>query len=217
MLRKSLDENIEKLKNEMLLMGSQVEEAIGKSIQALKEQDVELAKEVMEDDDKIDDYELELEELCTRLIATQQPVSRDLRTIMVISKLATDLERIGDHASNIARMVIRIGDEPLIKPLIDIPRMTDTVIRRLKESLKAFVNLDTELAHKIAKEDEEVDVLDEQILRELLTFMIEDPKTIRQAMSLIFISRFLERIGDHATNICERVIYMATGDWDISY
>jgi phosphate transport system protein len=217
MLRKSLDENIEKLKNEMLLMGSQVEEAIGKSIQALKEQDVELAKEVMEDDDKIDDYELELEELCTRLIATQQPVARDLRTIMVISKLATDLERIGDHASNIARMVIRIGDEPLIKPLIDIPRMTDTVIRRLKESLKAFVNLDTELAHKIAKEDEEVDVLDEQILRELLTFMIEDPKTIRQAMSLIFISRFLERIGDHATNICERVIYMATGDWDISY
>ncbi|MGM0445051.1 MAG: phosphate signaling complex protein PhoU [Bacillota bacterium] len=217
MLRKSLDENIEKLKNEMLLMGSQVEEAIEKSIQALKEQDVELAKQVMEDDDKIDDYELELEELCTRLIATQQPVAGDLRTIIVISKLATDLERIGDHASNIARMVIKIDDEPLIKPLIDIPRMTDIVTRRLKESLKAFVNLDTELAHKIAKEDEEVDVLDEQILRELLTFMIEDPKTIRQAMSLIFVSRFLERIGDHATNICERVIYMATGDWDVSY
>jgi phosphate transport system protein len=217
MLRKSLDENIEKLKNEMLLMGSQVEEAIEKSIQALKEQDVELAKQVMEDDDKIDEYELELEELCTRLIATQQPVAGDLRTIIVISKLATDLERIGDHASNIAKMVINIGDEPLIKPLIDIPRMTDIVTNRLKESLKAFVNLDTELADEIARQDEEVDVLDEQILRELLTFMIEDPKTIRQAMSLIFISRFLERIGDHATNICERVIYMATGDWDVSY
>jgi len=217
MLRKSLDENIEKLKNEMLLMGSQVEEAIEKSIQSLKEQDVELAKQVMEDDDKIDEYELELEELCTRLIATQQPVAGDLRTIIVISKLATDLERIGDHASNIAKMVINIGDEPLIKPLIDIPRMTDIVTNRLKESLKAFVNLDTELADEIARQDEEVDVLDEQILRELLTFMIEDPKTIRQAMSLIFISRFLERIGDHATNICERVIYMATGDWDVSY
>jgi len=217
MLRKSLDGNIEKLKNEMLLMGSQVEEAIEKSIQALKEQDVELAKQVMEDDDKIDEYELELEELCTRLIATQQPVAGDLRTIIVISKLATDLERIGDHASNIAKMVINIGDEPLIKPLIDIPRMTDIVTNRLKESLKAFVNLDTELADEIARQDEEVDVLDEQILRELLTFMIEDPKTIRQAMSLIFISRFLERIGDHATNICERVIYMATGDWDVSY
>lgn len=217
MQRKSLDENIEKLKNEMLLMGSQVEEAIEKSIQALKEQDVKLAKQVMDDDDKIDEYELELEELCTRLIATQQPVAGDLRTIIVISKLATDLERIGDHASNIARMVINIGDDPLIKPLIDIPRMTDIVTNRLKESLRAFVNLDTELADKIARQDEEVDVLDEQILRELLTFMIEDPKTIRQAMSLIFISRFLERIGDHATNICERVIYMATGDWDVSY
>ncbi len=217
MLRKGLDENIEKLKNEMLLMGSQVEEAIEKSIRALKEQDIELAEEVVAEDDQIDEYELELEEMCTRLIATQQPVAKDLRTIIVISKLATDLERIGDHASNIGNMVIKIGDEPLIKPLIDIPRMTDIVTSRLKKSLEAFVNLDVELAHKIAKQDEEVDVLDEQILRELLTFMIEDPKTIRQAMSLIFISRFLERIGDHATNICERVIYMATGDWDVSY
>ncbi|MFO7815063.1 MAG: phosphate signaling complex protein PhoU [Halanaerobiales bacterium] len=217
MLRKSLDENIEKLKNEMLLMGSQVEEAIEQSIEALKNQDIELAETVLEEDDKIDEYELELEEMCTRLIATQQPVAKDLRTIMVISKLATDLERIGDHACNIARMVINIGDEPLLKPLIDIPRMTDIVTRRLKGSLKAFVNFDVELAHEIAKEDEDVDVLDEQILRELLTFMIEDPQTIRQAMSLIFISRFLERIGDHATNICERVIYMATGDWDVSY
>lgn len=217
MQRKGLDENIEKLKNEMLLMGSQVEEAIEKSIEALKNQDIELAETVLEEDDKIDEYELELEEMCTRLIATQQPVAKDLRTIIVISKLATDLERIGDHATNIARMVINIGDEPLLKPLIDIPRMTDIVTRRLKESLKAFVNFDVELAHEIAKEDEDVDVLDEQILRELLTFMIEDPQTIRQAMSLIFISRFLERIGDHATNICERVIYMTTGDWDVSY
>lgn len=216
-MRKSLDENIEKLKNEMLLMGSQVEEAIEKSIEALKNQDLELAKEVMDSDDKIDNYELELEEMCTRLIATQQPVAGDLRTIIVISKLATDLERIGDHASNIAKMVLNIGREPLIKPLIDIPRMTDIVTRRLKQSLKAFVELDVELADQIAREDEDVDVLDEQILRELLTFMLEDPKTIKQATSLIFISRFLERIGDHATNVCERVIYMATGDWDVSY
>ena len=198
-------------------MRSQVQKTIKKSIRALKEQDIELAEEVVAEDDQIDEYELELEEMCTRLIATQQPVAKDLRTIIVISKLATDLERIGDHASNIGNMVIKIGDEPLIKPLIDIPRMTDIVTSRLKKSLEAFVNLDVELAHKIAKQDEEVDVLDEQILRELLTFMIEDPKTIRQAMSLIFISRFLERIGDHATNICERVIYMATGDWDVSY
>jgi len=217
MQRKGLDDNIEKLKNEMLIMGSKVEKAIENSIDALKKQDIELAKKIMKSDDQIDNYELELEEMCTRLIATQQPVAHDLRTVIVISKLATDLERVGDHASNIAKMVIKIGKEPLIKPLIDIPRMNDIVIYRLRESLKAFIEQDVELAHKIAKEDEEVDLLDEQILRELLTFMMEEPSTIRQATSLIFISRFLERIGDHATNICERVIYMSTGDWDISY
>ncbi|ACL70899.1 phosphate signaling complex protein PhoU [Halothermothrix orenii] len=211
-MRKSFHESIKELKNEMLKMGSMVEEAIHDSVKALKEQDLDLATQVMDGDDKIDDFEVELEERCTRLIALQQPVAKDLRTIIVISKLATDLERIGDHASNIARMVHQIGKEPLIKPLIDIPRMTEIVTRRLRESLDAFVNLDIELAKKVAREDEEVDILDEQILRELLTFMIEDPSKIRQATSLMFVSRFLERIGDHSTNICERVIYMVSGE-----
>lgn len=211
-MRQSFHESLRDLKNEMLKMGSMVEEAIHQSIEALKNKDLELARKVMEEDDKIDDFEIDLEEKCTKLIALQQPVAKDLRTIIVISKLATDLERIGDHASNIAGMVLKIGDEPLIKPLIDIPRMTEIVTRRLRESLGAFVELDIEAARRIAEEDDEIDVLDEQILRELLTFMIEDPKNIKQASSLMFISRFLERIGDHSTNVCERVIYMASGE-----
>lgn len=211
-MRRNFNEELKGLKNKMLKMGSMVEEAIYRSIESLKEQDLEKATKVMEDDDRIDEYEKELEEECTKLIALQQPVARDLRTIIVISKLATDLERMGDHASNIANMVHQIGDESLIKPLIDIPRMTDLVTRRLQESLDAFVNKDIELAKKIAREDEEIDILDEQILRELLTFMMEDPSTIKQGIYLMFISRFLERIGDHSTNICERVVYMATGE-----
>ncbi len=210
-MRKSYLESLHDLKNEMLKMGSMVEDAIYKSIEALKNKDLNLAEQVIDDDDQIDDFETMLEEKCTKLIALQQPVAIDLRTIIVISKLVTDLERIGDYATNIAGMVLKIGDEPLIKPLIDIPRMTEIVTRRLRESLDAFVNQDIKLAKQVAKEDEEIDVLDEQILRELITFMLEDPSRIRQATYLMFISRFLERIGDHSTNICERVIYMVSG------
>ena len=216
-MRKGFHEQLKELESDMIKMGSMVEEAIHKSINALQEKDLDLAQEVLDEDDKIDDFEIKLEEDTTRLIALQQHVAKDLREIIVISKLATDLERIGDHACNIANMVIKIGDEPLIKPLIDIPRMTKIVTRRLRDSLEAFIDLDVEKARKIAEEDEEVDVLDEQILRELLTFMIEDPSTIEQATSLIFISRFLERIGDHSTNVCERVIYMKTGERDFNY
>ncbi len=216
-MRKGFHEQLKELENDMLKMGSMVEESIYKSIEALKNKDLDLAEKVIENDDEIDDFEIKLEEDSTKLIALQQPVAKDLRKIIVISKLATDLERIGDHACNIANMVIKIGDEPLIKPLIDIPRMTEIVTRRLRDSLEAFINLDVEKAKEIAEEDEEVDILDEQILRELLTFMIEDPSTIKQATSLIFISRFLERIGDHSTNVCERIIYMATGKRDFNY
>ncbi|MFW6306767.1 MAG: phosphate signaling complex protein PhoU [Bacillota bacterium] len=210
-MRKSFHESLRDLKNDMLKMASMVEDAINKSVKALKEGDMDLAQQVKDDDDAIDDMELILEEKCTKLIALQQPVAKDLRMIIVISKLVTDLERIGDHASNIANVVLKIGDEPLIKPLIDIPRMTEIVTRRLRDTLDAFVNMDIELAKKVAREDEEIDVIDEQILRELLTFMMEDPRTIRQATYLMFISRFLERIGDHSTNICERIIYMVSG------
>ncbi|MFW6269494.1 MAG: phosphate signaling complex protein PhoU [Bacillota bacterium] len=211
-MRKNFNEKLKKLKNELLKMGCLVEDSINRSIQALKEQDLELAEKVIEEDDQIDEYVVKIEDMCTKLIALQQPVARDLRTIIAISKIATDLERMGDHASNIAHMVMEIGKEELIKPLIDIPRMTKIVNERLQAGLQAFVELDIELAKKVAEQDEEVDILDEQILRELITFMINDPGTIEQAIFLLFVSRFLERIGDHSTNICERVLYMATGE-----
>lgn len=210
-MREEYKIQLKRLKNEMLIMGSLVEKAIFNSIEALKKQDLDLAHQVIKEDKEIDSYEVELEEMCTDLIALQQPVASDLRLIIVISKLVTDLERIGDNACNIARMVQRIGHEPLIKPLVDIPRMTDSVTRRLKESLDAFVRMDAKEAHRIALEDEEVDLLDEQILRELLTYMMADASKIKQATALMFICRFLERIGDHSTNICERIVYMVTG------
>lgn len=209
--RRGFHDELNNLQNDMLKMGSRVEEAIRNSIDALINKNMDLADKIIEDDDIIDDYEVELEEKCTRLIALQQPVAVDLRKIIVISKLATDLERIGDHAVNIAEMVKKIGDQPLIKPLIDIPSMTELVIRRLRESLKAFVDMDLEKAKKVAAEDEDVDILDQQIISELINIMIDDPSTIEQGTSLMFISRFLERIADHSTNICERTIYMKTG------
>jgi len=192
-------------------MASEVEDAIDKSVTALEEQDADLAREVIAGDDRIDELEIELEEKCTRLIALQQPVASDLRMIIVISKLATDLERIADHAVNISEKALEIGVEPFIKPLVDIPRMRELVVARLKESLDAFVRLDSQEARIIARQDEEIDELDRIILRDLLSLMVEKPEAVDQATSLIFISRFLERIGDHSTNICERIIYMDSG------
>lgn len=210
-MRNSYLESLDELKNNMLKMASLVEDSIIKSIQALENGDLLLAEEIKMDDDKIDEMEMIIEEKITKLIALQQPVAKDLRMIITISKLLTDLERIGDHAANIADMVLEIGEESLIKPLIDINRMTELAVKRLRQSIDSFVNMDIELAKRVARGDEEIDLLDKQILRELLTFMLEDPTKIKQATYLIFVSRFLERIGDHSTNICERVIYMLSG------
>lgn len=210
-MRNSYLESLDELKNNMLKMASLVEDSIIKSIQALKNGDLLLAEKIKREDDTIDEMEMIIEEKTTKLIALQQPVAKDLRMIITISKLVTDLERIGDHATNIADMVLEIGEESLIKPLIDIPRMTELVAKRLRQSIDSFVNMDIELAKIVARGDEEIDLLDKQILRELLTFMLEDPTKIKQATYLIFVSRFLERIGDHSTNICERVIYMLSG------
>ncbi|AZR74468.1 phosphate transport system regulatory protein PhoU [Anoxybacter fermentans] len=211
MARRSFDEELNALKEEMLKMGSYVEEAIHKAVKSLAEQDVELAVEVCEKDERIDEYEVLIEEKCIRLIALQQPVAKDLRTIGMIIKIITDLERIGDNACNIARITQKIGKEPLIKPLIDIPRMADLACEMVHQSLNAFVNQDPELAREIARKDDEVDILNAQIFRELLTFMMADPSTINQSTYLLFVGRYLERIADHATNICERIIYMTTG------
>ena len=211
--RKSFHTELKDLENEMLKMGSVVGESISKSIEALMNKDLELADQVIKDDDIIDDYELDIEEKCTRLIALQQPVAIDLRKIIVISKLVTDLERIGDNASNIAYKVKDIGDQPLIKEMQDLPGMRDIVVQRLRESLEAFVDMNIEKAKDVAARDEEVDKLDDQINAELLNVMENDSASIEQGTSLMFISRFLERIGDHSTNICERTVYMKTGEW----
>jgi len=211
--RKSFHTELNDLENEMLKMGSVVGESISQSIEALINKDLELASKVIENDDIIDDYELEIEEKCTRLIALQQPVAIDLRKIIVISKLVTDLERIGDNAANIAHKVLDIGDQTLIKEMQDLPGMRDIVVQQLRASLEAFVDMDIEKAKEVAARDEKVNQLDKQIKSELLNVMENDSKTIEQGTSLMFISRFLERIGDHSTNICERTVYMKTGEW----
>jgi len=180
-------------------------------VTALKEQDVGLAQKVRQGDEAIDDLELLIEDRCVKLIATQQPMAKDLRRISVAFKIITDLERMADYANDIAKATLIIAQEPLIKPLIDIPRMAKLSQKMVKAALDSYVNEDIELAMSLAEADDEVDSLHSQVLRELLTYMMEDPKTIRQATHLSFVSRYLERISDHATNIGERVIYMVTG------
>ncbi len=199
------------LQQEILRMGSMVEEAIDRAVTSLKNQDAQLALQVRAGDEAIDDMELEIEDRCVKLIATQQPMAKDLRKISVAFKIITDLERMADYASDIAKSTIKISKEPLIKPLIDIPRMAKLTQKMVKDSLDSYVNEDVQLAESLAAADDEVDSLHSQVLRELLTYMMEDPKTIHQATHLTFVSRYLERIADHATNIGERVIYMVTG------
>ncbi|MEJ6950649.1 phosphate signaling complex protein PhoU [Natronospora cellulosivora (SeqCode)] len=210
-MRTSFHESLKELKNHLLVMGSMVENAINNSILALKDGDLDLARKVIEKDERIDDFELVVEERCTRLIALQQPVANDLRMIIVISKIITDLERMGDHAVNIAEKVIEIDGEELLKPLSDIPQMANIAIKRLQGSLDAFVKMDIDLAKKVAREDEKIDLIDKESMGEAIAIMLEDQTKIKQATALMFVSRFLERIGDHATNICERVIYMVSG------
>ncbi len=209
--RRTFHSDLKELQQEILRMGSMVEEAIDLAVTALKKQDVDMARQVREGDEAIDGLELAVEDRCVKLIATQQPMAKDLRKISVAFKIITDLERMADYASDIAKATMQIGREPLIKPLIDIPRMAKLAQKMVKDSLDSYVNEDVELAMTLAEADDEVDSLHSQVLRELLTYMMEDPRTIRQATHLNFVSRYLERIADHATNIGERVIYMVTG------
>ena len=199
---------LEQLEKDILKMGSLVEEQINDSIIALRKQDLTLAEDIIAKDDIIDELELNIEEDILKLIATQQPMAIDLRRIISGFKIITDLERMGDNAVDIAKTTLRIGGEPLIKPLIDIPRMAEITQNMVKEALDAYINENVALAEK----DDLVDSLHSQITRELLTYMLEEPKNIKQGTHLMFISRFLERIADHATNIGENVIYLVTAE-----
>jgi phosphate transport system protein len=192
-------------------MGDMARIALLGSIDALKSRDLDKAHQLIADDQQINQRRFEIEEQCIQLIATQQPLASDLRFIVAVLNIITELERIGDYAVGIARVVIMIGDEPPLKPLIDIPRMVEKAVDMLKRSLEAFIDGSAEEATRIIGEDDFVDSLYDQIYRELLVFMMEDPKTITRATRLMWVAHNLERSADRVTNICERVVFVATG------
>ena len=207
-MQRHFHEELEALKQTLLAMGGLVEDQIRRVMRALIERDDALAQEVIERDQQVNAYDVEVDETCVSLLALHQPAAGDLRFITTAMKIVTDLERMGDQAVNIAQRVLELNREPQLKPYIDLPRMAEKAQLMVKQSLDAFVARDTELARKVCAEDAEVDALKEQIFRELLTFMMEDARTIPRAIRLILISRFLERLADHATNIAEMVIYL---------
>jgi phosphate transport system protein len=210
-MRTTFHKRLREIQFEIMVMGSMCSKAIVRSIEALKNRNQELAHQIIADDQKINDKRFEIEEKCVELIATQQPMASDLRIITAILNITTELERIGDYAVGIARIVIYIGDEPPLKPLIDIPRMADLTVDMLSRSMDAFINRDIEAAKKIVNEDDLVDNLYDQVFRELLTIMAEDPKTITRATRLMWTAHNLERAADRVTNICERVVFIVTG------
>ena len=208
---KRYEEELKKLREEILYMGGMVEDQIQKSIKSLVERDSKLAELIIERDHEVNRLDVDIDDICVRLLALHQPAGRDLRFITTGLKITTDLERIGDMAVNICERALELNQEPQLKPYIDIPRMARVAQRMIRESLDAFVREDTELALKVCKDDEEVDQLNSQIFREVVTFMIDDPHTINRAIKISSISKYLERIADHATNIAEMVIFMVKG------
>ncbi|MDI3297662.1 MAG: phosphate signaling complex protein PhoU [Bacillota bacterium] len=212
MPRESFNAQLEGLQSTLLKMGSRVEEAIQAVIRALVDRDPVVARAVVEGDDEIDRLQHEVEHEASQLIALQQPLAGDLRHIVSAIKISGDLERIGDNCENIAKVVIRLGGQPYVKPLIDVPRMGELARSMLRDTLEAYVSRDVEAIRTLPERDDEVDHLYSQVLRELLTYMMQDPQTIQQGMELLLVSRYLERIADHVTNVGESVIYLVTGE-----
>ncbi len=210
-IRSALDREQSAIKDDILRMGSMVESAIDRSVAALKQRDGALAQQIVDDDKKINDMRFKIEEACVTLIATQQPAASDLRAAIGATHIAVELERMADHATGIAKITLRMLDQPLLKPLIDVPIMANVVKGMTHDALDAFVKGDAELAQQVAKRDDEADQLYQQIFRELLTYMLEDPKNISRATFLLWVAHNLERIGDRATNLCERTIFITTG------
>ncbi len=211
MPRESFAQELEALQGEMMVLGSMTERAIVRAVEALKARDQEAARQIIADDALINRKRFEIEEACIQMIATQQPMASDLRTIIAILHIIVDLERMADHAGGIARITLLVGDKPHLKPLIDIPRMAELGVGMLRRSLDAFLRRDAETARAICAEDDAVDALYDQVYRELLTYMLGDPSTIDRATHLLWAAHNLERIADRVTNLCERVIYLVTG------
>lgn len=214
MVRHSFDKELEHLQDLMVRMAGLVEESIENSILALKKQDIDLAKQVYESDDAIDDLESRIEKVCINLIARQQPLAKDLRTISTALKIITDMERIADHAADISELTIRMADMKYIKPLVDIPLMAELAKKMVIKSIDAYIKQDITLAKEVCDGDDAVDDLFSKIVLELINIMKNNPETVEQATDFMFIVKYLERIGDHATNIAEWVVFNVTGSHD---
>ena len=212
MIRKTFENEIQQVKDDVLLLGSMVEQAILNSVDSLKKRDIKAAQQILDDDKLINQKRFEIENKLMILIDTQQPIAHDLRLLASCMEIISELERMGDYAKGIANINIRMHDQPLLKPLIDVPRMAQKGVDMLHRALTAFVNEDVETAKRLPIEDDEVDALYNQVYRELMTFVISDPKTIERANWLLWVAHNLERVADRVTNICERTIFIATGE-----
>ena len=212
MLRKTFETEIKQVKDEVLVLGSMVEQAIVASVEALKKRDLKASQELFAGDREINKKRFEIEGQLMMMIATQQPMAHDLRLLASIMEINSELERMGDYAKGICNINIRMGDEPLLKPLIDIPRMAQKGADMLHRALTAFINEDMETARQIPSEDDEVDELYKQVYRELMTFVIADPTSIERANWLLWAAHNLERFADRVTNICERTVFIVTGE-----
>jgi phosphate transport system protein len=208
-VERHFEQELATLREQLLAMGGRAETSMKKAIRALERRDRALAAEIIRDDRLIDRLEIEVEERCVMLLALQQPLARDLRFITAALKISNDLERVGDHAVNIAGAADRLADLPLLKPLVDIPRMEELATGMLRDALDAFVRRDAAAARAVCRGDDQVDQLNQQVYRELITFMIEDPTTISRALELILVARNLERVADLATNVAEEVVFIS--------
>ena len=212
MIRHEYINDLENLRGAVVAMSSMVDKAISRSIESLIRQDIRMAEEVVAADRAVNKQRWATEEDALRIIATQAPMAGDLRNIAAAIHIVTDLERMGDHAAGIAKIVIDTASEPLLKPLVDIPRMAEVARAMLNDAITAYIEADSDAARRIAMQDDDVDALYEQIYRELLTYMLADPSTINRATRLLWVGHNLERIADRVTNICERVVFAETGE-----
>ncbi|NBD27001.1 phosphate signaling complex protein PhoU [Paenibacillus glycinis] len=209
--RKELDDGLEQLKGMLIEMGTRVEKVLGDAMRALENLDTLAARRIIADDIKLNQIEENVDLLGARMIATQQPVAKDLRRILVAFKMASDLERMGDLAVDIAKVVVRLDGQTLVKPLVDLPQMAEISQQMIRESIQSYVQENVNLACKMAKDDDQVDALFSQVVRDLYGLMMDNPRTITQAGLISFVGRYIERIADHATNIGESVVYLVTG------
>ena len=212
MTREAFERELHRLKDDVVRMGERAGEAIHRAVEALRARDVAAAEQVIAEDDAIDALHMDLEQRCMRLLATQQPMAGDLRTIASVFAITIDLERMADHAEGISRAVKRLGSEPLVKPLVDIPKMEAQIQEMIRDMLDAVRAQDARLARQAAAKDDVVDELRNHVLHDLLGIMLKDPQMVPRALELLIVARHLERAADHITNVCERVVYMVTGE-----